>query len=68
MATRETKQGGNKPAAPKYTAAELARASRNVFGASPDIVTAALRLAGVNSATVAEAEEIVKKYANKEVE
>lgn len=67
MATKETKQGGNKPAAPKYTAAELAKASKKVFGVSPDIVTAALHLAGVNTATVAEAEEIVKKYANKEV-
>jgi hypothetical protein len=54
-------------AAPKYTAAELAKAAKKVFKTSPDIVTAALRMAGVTSATVAEAEDIIKKYANKEV-
>lgn len=56
-----------KPAVPKYTAAELAQAAKKVFHTSPDIVTAALRMAGVKSATVAEAEGIIKKFANKEV-
>ena len=53
--------------APVYTAAELANASEKIFGVSPDITTAALRVAGVDAATVAEAEKIVKKFANKEV-
>lgn len=63
MATKETKQ----QAAPKYTAAELARASKKVFGVSPDIATAALHMAGVKDATVEEAAKIIKEYANKEV-
>lgn len=53
--------------APVYTAAELARASEKVFGVSPDITTAALRVAGIQAATVAEAEKIIKEFANKEV-
>lgn len=60
-------KGAKKPAAPKYTAAELAQASKKVFNTSPDIVTAALRMAGVESATIAEAAEVIKKFANKEV-
>lgn len=66
MATKETKQAA-KAAAPKYAAAELARAAKKVFGVSPDIVTAALHLAGVKDATVEEAAKIIKEYANKEV-
>ena len=53
--------------APGYTAAELARASEKVFGVSPDITTAALRVAGIQAATIAEAEKIIKEFANKEV-
>lgn len=53
--------------APVYTAAELAKASESIFGYSPDIVTAALRVAGVTATTVAEAEKIIKEFANKEV-
>ena len=53
--------------APVYTAAELARASEKVFGVSPDITTAALRVAGIQAATIAEAEKIIKEFANKEV-
>ena len=53
--------------APVYTAAELARASEKVFGVSPDITTAALRVAGVQATTIAEAEKIIKEFANKEV-
>jgi hypothetical protein len=53
--------------APVYTAAELARASEKVFGVSPDITTAALRVAGIQATTIAEAEKIIKEFANKEV-
>ena len=53
--------------APVYTAAELVRASEKVFGVSPDITTAALRVAGVQATTIAEAEKIIKEFANKEV-
>lgn len=54
-------------AAPVYSAAELARASERIFHVSPDITTAALRVAGIQAATIAEAEKIVKEFANKEV-
>ena len=37
------------------------------FGVSPDITTAALRVTGIQAATVAEAEKIIKEFANKEV-
>ena len=53
--------------APVYTAAELARASEKIFGVSPDITTAALRVASIQATTVAEAEKIIKEFANKEV-
>ena len=53
--------------APVYTAAELAKASEKIFGVSPDITTAALHVAGIQAATVAEADKIIKEFANKEV-
>lgn len=54
-------------AQPEYTVAEFARASEKVFGVSQDIVTAALRMAGKQAATVEEAKKIVKEFASKEV-
>ena len=53
-----------------YTAEEYARAAAKVFEGkySPDIVRAAFAVAGKKEATKAEAEELVKKFANKEVE
>ena len=56
-----------KAAAPEYTAAELAEASEKIFGVSPDITTAALRVAHIQATTIAEAKRIVKEFANKEV-
>ena len=53
--------------APVYTAEELAQVSDRVFETSPEIVIAALRVAGVKSATIAEAGKIIKEFANKEV-
>lgn len=50
-----------------YTAHELAAAAKEVFHASPDIVTAALRIAGVKKATVQEATRIVEDFRKKEV-
>lgn len=55
------------PAAPVYSKDELVAASGKVFGVSPDIVTAALRMAGIQQATVEEATKIVKEFAHKEV-
>ena len=54
-------------AVPEYTAEELVRASKSVFSVSPDIATAALRLAGVKRTTIAEASRIIHDFANKEV-
>lgn len=56
-----------KDAAPVYTAAELAGASERIFGVSPEITIAALRVAGVDAAPIAEADKIIKEFANKEV-
>lgn len=67
MAAKETKQATAKPTAPQYTAAELANAANKVFGVPQDVVTAALRMAGVKSTTVEEAKKIVKEFAGKEV-
>lgn len=55
--------------APTYTAAEFAKAAGKVFAGkySTDLVLAAFAVAKKEEATIAEAEEIVKNFANKEV-
>lgn len=50
-----------------YSARELTEAAGTVFNTSPDIVSAALRVAGVKQATVADAEKIIKEFAGKEI-
>ena len=67
MATKEARQAADKPTAPQYTAAELANAAQKVFGVPQDVVTAALRMAGVKAATIEEAKKIVQDFAKKEV-
>lgn len=68
-----TKTSAVKTAAPEptaesvYTVDELAACSMTVFKASPDIVRAALRLAGVNKTTQKEAARIVEAFRKKEV-
>ena len=54
-------------AAPTYTAAELIAAAPEKFGVSPDVATAALRMAGKKTATVEEARTIITEFANREV-
>ena len=68
MVKAET-EAAEKPTVPVYTAEEYARAAAKVFDGkySPDIVRAAFAVAGKKEATKAEAEELVKKFANKEV-
>lgn len=51
----------------EYTAAEFAAVAKTVFGASPDIVTAALRVAGVTKCTKSAAIEIVENFRRQEV-
>lgn len=54
-------------AAPVYSREELIGAADKVFSCSPDIVTAALRVAGIQRATIAEATTIVRDFAGKEI-
>lgn len=54
------------PQEPEYTVEEFAEAS-SMFGASPDIVTAALRVAGVKRTTKSAAEKIINQFRKKEV-
>lgn len=68
-AVKVENEAAKKLTAPVYTAEEYARAAAKVFEGkySPDIVRAAFAVAGKKEATKAEAEELVKKFANKEV-
>lgn len=56
------------PKEPTYTVEEFA-ANPSIFGMaiSPDIVTAALRVAGVKETTKSEALKLINKYKSKEV-
>lgn len=67
MAAKEAKQAAGTATAPQYTAAELANAAQRVFGVPQDVVTAALRMAGIKSATIEEAKRVVMDFAGKEV-
>ena len=49
-----------------YTAEELAD-NHKIFSTSHEIVVIALRMAGKNTATLAEAKTIIEKFKNKEV-
>ena len=64
------KRGGarktDKPIECEYSAEELALA-RSVFQTSPDIVEAALMLAGKDKATIPEAKRIVKDFMERKV-
>ena len=50
-----------------YKAAELAAQARKLFGTTPEVVTVALRVADKKTATVAEAQAIVKEFLEREV-
>lgn len=50
-----------------YTVEELAAEAKTVFGTNPDIVKAALRLAGVQKTTKREAVRIVEAFRKMEV-
>lgn len=54
---------------PEYTAEELAAASEKVFGKGvmPECVIASFRVAGVEKATKAEAQKLIKHFMTKEV-
>lgn len=52
----------------KYGIEELAAAAKEAFGTSAIVVRAALKLAGKTEYTLEEAEKIVNKFKNKEVQ
>lgn len=51
----------------EYTIAEFVAVANSVFHASPDIVTAALKTAGVFKTTKSAAIDIVEKFRKREV-
>lgn len=67
MAETKTTAAAPVEAAATYTAAELITAAPEKFGVSPDVATAALRMAGKKTATVEEARTIITEFANREV-
>lgn len=67
MAETKTTVAAPVEAAATYTAAELIAAAPEKFGVSPDVATAALRMAGKKTATVEEARTIITEFANREV-
>lgn len=67
MAETKTTTAAPVEAAATYTAAELIAAAPEKFGVSPDVATAALRMAGKKTATVEEARTIITEFANREV-
>lgn len=50
-----------------YSASELAANAKQVFGTRQECVAAALKAAGKTECTIAEANEIVKRFLKKEV-
>lgn len=67
MAETKTTAAAPVEAAATYTVAELIAAAPEKFGVSPDVATAALRMAGKKTATVEEARTIITEFANREV-
>ena len=55
------------PSDPEYTVEEFAENAVTLFGASSDIVTAALRMAGVKKTTKSAASKIIEEFRKKEV-
>ena len=51
----------------EYTAAEFAANTRALFGVSPDIVTAAFKVAGLDHASKSKADNIIQEFKKKEV-
>ena len=67
MAEAKTTAAAPAETAATYTAAELIAAAPEKFGVSPDVATAALRMAGRKTAPVEEARTIITEFANREV-
>ena len=65
--TKSTNKDAHDAAESLYTVEELAAEADAVFHASPDLVTAALRMAGVCKTTPREAAKLVDAFRKKEV-
>lgn len=63
----EVKAGPSAGSNPAYKASELAAQARQLFGATPEVVAVALKVAGKEAATVSEAKETVNKFLEREV-
>ena len=66
MANKQT-ETKTSPAMPTYSVDEFAAAPQSLGVKSPDIIRAAMKQAGKDSATVDEAKSIVEKFKNKGV-
>lgn len=64
---KQTETVQEAPQEPEYTMKEFAVSAGSVFGTSPDIVTAALRMAGVKQTTKSAADKIINEFRKKEV-
>ena len=51
----------------KYSVLDFSKQAKNMFGTTPEVVIVALRSTGKTSATIEEAQDIVKKFLEKEV-
>lgn len=65
--SKKTTVESNAPPEPEYSVEEYAAAARSMFGTSPDIVVAAFSTAGIASATLTAATQIIHEFRNKEV-
>jgi len=66
-AARGSAKAAAKPAECEYSVAELAGAARKQFDVPPEVVSAALRIAGKDRATLTEARRIVKQFKERQV-
>lgn len=55
------------PTVSEYEAAEIARNAQNLFGYSPDLATAALRVANIQMCSIDKARTIIKTFAERKV-
>lgn len=51
----------------EYEAAEIARNAMTLFGYSPDLATAALKMANIKMCTLDKAKSIIKTFAERKV-
>lgn len=52
---------------PEYEAKEIAQNARSLFGYSPDLATAALRMENIQNCTLSKAKSIIKAFAERKV-